>query len=132
LPNVVTVITFKIGDNKYQIDGQEKTLGFPAFIKNGRTMTPLGFINDAFGAQVEYDRSVNGIVIQSSKKVLVMVIDKKEVVIDGKSQIIDVPAVLKENQVFVPLRFLVETFFESAIDWEGATQKIMILYDRSK
>jgi hypothetical protein len=128
----MSTIEFQIGESSYNVDGQQKSIISPAFINKRRTMVHLRFISEIFDVQAEYDHNSNGIVMSTRNKVLVMQIDNEDVGINGKFQTIEEPATIKEDQVFVPLRFLVETFFESTIDWEPATQKIMITYDRSK
>jgi hypothetical protein len=122
----ITNIEFRVGEITYNIDGQKKYFSYPAFIYQNRTMVPLLFISDGFGALINFDRSVNGITITSINKTMVMIIDKKEVVINGKYQTLDISPVLQEDQPFVPLRFLVENLFELSIAWEPSTQKIMI------
>lgn len=128
----ISTIGFRIGESNYIMDGQLKSIISPAFINNGRTMAHLGFISAVFDVQVEYDHKSNGIVMTKRNKVLVMQIDNEDVGINGKFIKVDVPPVLHKDLVFVPLRFLVENFFDSSISWEPKTQKITIIYDRSK
>lgn len=50
-----TSIKLQIGSDKALIDGRVLNLDQPPIILNGRTMVPLRFISEAFGAKVEWD-----------------------------------------------------------------------------
>ncbi len=49
-----TVVLFRDKVNAY-VNGEEKTLDVPASITQGRTLVPVRFISEAFGAQVEWN-----------------------------------------------------------------------------
>ncbi|MCD5406729.1 MAG: copper amine oxidase N-terminal domain-containing protein [Desulfotomaculum sp.] len=49
------VISMDIGSEVYFINGVEKTLDVPPYVKDGRTMVPLRMIAEALGAKVEFD-----------------------------------------------------------------------------
>jgi hypothetical protein len=48
-------ISLVVGSNIAKVDGENIKLDVPAQIVNGRTMVPLRFIADAFGAQTKWD-----------------------------------------------------------------------------
>lgn len=50
-----TIIEMKIGSADPKVDGQVKSLDAPARLMNGRTMVPLRFISECFGANVQWD-----------------------------------------------------------------------------
>ena len=50
-----TVVQLQIGNPKASVNGQPVTLDVPGVIMNGRTLVPVRFISEAFGAQVNWD-----------------------------------------------------------------------------
>lgn len=48
-------LTVQIGSEGAVVNGQETTLSVPAKLLGGRTMVPLRFVSEAFGARVEWD-----------------------------------------------------------------------------
>lgn len=50
-----TQITLRIGDSVAYINGKPVKLDVPALIVKGRTMVPIRFFSEAFGAQVHWD-----------------------------------------------------------------------------
>lgn len=58
-----TVITMTIGEEQFTVNGETKTMDAPAYItENGRTMVPLRFIANAFGAVIKLTYAENGAV----------------------------------------------------------------------
>ena len=52
------LMTLKIGSDKVYIDDTEHTLDVPAMVIDGRTMVPIRFIAETFGADVSYKDDV--------------------------------------------------------------------------
>lgn len=64
IKNGVTVI-LPIGEDYASINGNAKTLDVPAQIVNGRTLVPISFIAQAFGAGVSWDPETTTVIIVS-------------------------------------------------------------------
>ena len=50
------------------VDGAEKTLDQSAVLKDGRTLVPLRFVSEAFGAEVGWDDPTQTVIITSKKE----------------------------------------------------------------
>ncbi len=50
-----TTVQLQIGNPKASVNGAPVTLDVPGIILNGRTLVPVRFISEAFGAQVNWD-----------------------------------------------------------------------------
>jgi adenylate kinase len=62
-----TVIQLTIGKNIAMIDGIPVPLDVPPIILNGRTMVPIRFISEAFGAEVQWDAETRTVRIYFEK-----------------------------------------------------------------
>ena len=57
------LIKLPIGSQTVYVDGEVKELDVPAMIINDRTMVPVRFIAETFGANVKYDEYVGAVII---------------------------------------------------------------------
>jgi len=62
-----------------------------------------------------------GIVVKPAN--VKLVIDKKNAIVDGKEQALDVPPMIIGGRTMVPLRFIGEAL-SAKIDWDNATRKV--------
>jgi peptide/nickel transport system substrate-binding protein len=111
------------------INGEpEPPLEAPPFIYQGRTMVPIRFISEAFGAKVDFDPTTNGIeIVLQNLIVISMQVGNTKVMVNGKMYILDVPPLIRNARSFVPIRFISETF-GAKVEWEASTQTITIYY----
>lgn len=58
-------ISLKIGSKEVYVNGTKKVIDVPAELKNGRTMVPLRFISEAFGANVRWIDAERKVVINT-------------------------------------------------------------------
>jgi len=105
-------------------------------IKNGRTLVPVRFIAEAFGAKVNYDGQNRKITIISVEKgfTIYLYVDKKDYFKwlhesnePLKSGELDVPPSIENGRTLVPLRFIGEELGAN-VNWESNTKEIKIEY----
>lgn len=89
-----------------RIDSENKEV--VPYIKNGRTLVPLRFIAEAFGAEVEWDEAKREVTIKQDKKTIKMVINSDEYTINRDKYELDAPASISGGRTFVPLRIVAE------------------------
>lgn len=73
-----TVIEMEIGSAAPVVDGESKTLDAPARLENGRTLVPLRFISECFGASVQWDGQNKTVVINDTSVIEVPGSDEGE------------------------------------------------------
>lgn len=125
-----TEIVLQIGSKDVYVNGQLKTIDVAPYIKNSRTLVPIRFISESFGADVSWDSSKREVKIVYANKTIILTIGKPTATVNGVSVPIDKdnPKVVPEitnNRTFVPLRFISETFGAN-VEWDNATRKITI------
>ncbi|GEM_PF-2067736 len=106
----------------------------PFTMPPGRTMVPLRFIAETFGATVDWDPKTEGIHIELKKSdgqliVIDMQLGNKIAYVNGNPVVLDVAPFTVEPQgrTVVPIRFIAETF-GAQVDWDEALQKVTITY----
>ena len=128
---VVAKITIKlqIGNALAFVNDKEYRLDAPPYIKNSRTMLPMRFIGEAFGAvvgwvedkkMVTYDfETIHIELIISDKRALVRRGEKSETIE------LDVAPEIIAGRTFVPLRFVSETL-GAEVEWIAETKSIIV------
>jgi len=80
----------------------------PPVIKDGRTMVPVRTIAEAFEASVLWDPVERKVTVKKDKKEILIWVGGNKVSVNGKTNEIDVPALILNGRAMVPLRFITE------------------------
>jgi hypothetical protein len=120
------LIQLIIGKLEAKIDGKVTALDAAPFIISGRTVVPVRFISEAFGAQIEWLNPTQTIIIRYNDLMITMQIGNKTVFINGKASLLDAAPIIRNSRTFVPLRFLSEAF-GCEIKWDSVTQEIILI-----
>lgn len=109
-------IVFDIDGKKAYVNGQEVYLDVPAQIVNDRTMVPLRFIGETFGAEVDWDNDLRRVIIanQSGAKIIDFSYEniqgKPSVIIKGdKSLEYNVIEIKEENRLAIDITGRMDT-----------------------
>ncbi|GMQ59644.1 hypothetical protein AN1V17_40430 [Vallitalea sediminicola] len=106
-----------------------ETVDFPdaqPFIDaNNRTLVPIRFISEALGGQVSWDSDLQQATITYDKKVIKLVINKKEITVDDEVQVMDTQAILKDSRTYVPVRFVSEAMGAN-VEWDSTNYIVII------
>jgi len=100
------------------------------FIENGRTMASVRIISEELGADVKWEASKRLVSITPNDKTLItlsignvnMTIVKEDKM---ETVVMDVPAMIKDNRTYVPLRYIAEALGLS-VNWNAYMRMIML------
>jgi len=121
------IVKLTIGSKTAYIGDKPIELDTAPIIKNNRTLVPLRFISQAFGAEVQWDGSIKVITILYNFHMIQLQINSKIVTVDGSIEKIDSPPIIKNNRTLVPLRFISQAF-GAEVQWDAATKTITLIY----
>ncbi|MCL5676380.1 MAG: stalk domain-containing protein [Firmicutes bacterium] len=97
-----------------------------AYATNGRTMAPVRFTAEAFGATVQWDpQRPKDVVILDGATRLQLTQGSATAYINGSPVTLDVPAEVKNNRTFVPIRFVSEAL-KAQVFYEPETHTVVI------
>ncbi len=131
-----SLMVLTIGKKSALLNSNMIELDVPPIIIQGRTLVPLRFIGESFGAEVKWfpdpDREI---VLSFSEKRMrfwvgkpVAVIESIPPNIDPRREIaLDVPPQIIEGRTLVPLRFIAENM-EAKVEWDATEQTITIWF----
>jgi hypothetical protein len=108
-------------------------LDVPPMIIKGRTMVPLRFIAEAFGAKVGWDAPIQEITIELKNLFITLYIKEKIAYItdtknpNAKDIPLEASPILYHGRTLIPLRAIVE-IFGAKVEWKADTKEIIIEY----
>lgn len=112
-------INLVVGSNSAVVNGSSKTLDVSPTLINDRTMVPLRFIGEAFGAQFGWNDKTRTVTVKQGTKTLTLVIDKT-------APGLDVPATISNGRTLVPVRYISESF-GAKVNWIPSTQAVQVV-----
>lgn len=95
------------------------------FTVEGRTMVPIRFISEAFGAEVGWEPETETVSITLGSKKIELQINSDKMYVNGAEKILEAPAMIKDSRTFVPLRACAEALGKQVL-WEDSLSLIVI------
>ncbi|MBQ8301586.1 MAG: hypothetical protein IJX57_06455 [Clostridia bacterium] len=123
-------VILKIDSPKAIAQGEVKAIDaendsvVPAII-NDRTMVPLRFISENFGAEVEWNGDTREITITLGETVVKMTIDSDKFTVNGEEKTLDTPAQIYNDRTMVPVRAVLESLSKQ-LYWNGENRLVII------
>lgn len=103
--------TFTLGSTSYTVAGVEYTMDVAPYAKNGRTYLPVRYVAKALGVDEENILFANGVVtLLKGDKAVQMTIGSKNLVINGVTVTMDVPAEITDGRTMLPFRWMAQAF----------------------
>ncbi len=127
------LIVFKINDKNYytQTIGSEdiavKQMDTAPIIHLDRTFVPVRFLGNALGvddSNIEWNNTTRTATLKGSNK-LDLVIGKKAIVVNDKTEPIDVAPMITNSRTMLPARFVAEGL-GFTVDWDADNQLVIV------
>ena len=101
---------------KKQIDETDEKVA--PVIVGDRTLVPLRFIAEGFGADVQWDDATRTVTITLGDKIIKMPIDSSTYELSGRTFNLDVPARIMNGRTMVPVRVVAESL-DKQVFWDN-------------
>lgn len=99
-------------------------------IENGRTLVPLRGVFEKLGANVDWNKNIQEVVIKDAYNEIEMILGKDKVMVNGEIMDIDVPTKMINSRTFAPLRFISENMGHE-VKWDQNTSSVYITKNNS-
>lgn len=120
------VILLQIGSINLWRNGQVSIqMDVAPFIEKNRTWVPVRFVSEALGAEVKWIQEKQQVCITMGGDNIILTIGSNYLVVNGKSQTMDVEPFLRSNRTWVPLRFVAENL-GCSVSWVQSSQEVVI------
>lgn len=114
-----------VGGAPYYIDGSDNTTA--PYLKNDRTMVPMRFIAEAFGAYVTWDGDTRQVRIQNVGTDITLTVDSADYSLNGVQKTTDAAPEITNDRTFVPIRLIAEAM-NKEVDWK--TNGVIVISDK--
>ncbi len=115
-----TVIKLTIGKMEGIVNAVSKPLDAAPVIRNSRTMLPVRFVAESFGAEVGWDGVTSTVTVTTATTKLEIRIGSATAKINGAEVKLDSPAFIENSRTYLPVRFVAENL-GAIVEWDGAT-----------
>ena len=123
--NVIGAAEGSSDEIKVVLDGKNLSFDVPPQIINGRTLVPLRVIFEALGASVQWSELTQTVTAVRGNTTVSLQIGSSELIKNGASVTLDVPAQLIDSRTMVPARAVAEAF-GAGVRWSDSTQTVTI------
>ncbi len=138
LPTGTSGTAYATADVRVCVDG--KMIVFadqkPVIDTNNRTLVPIKFPAEELGASVDWLNASRQVKVENKNHAtlpdsnILLTIDKKAVMVNGMTRIMDTTAVIMGSRTMVPLRFISE-YMGANVKWDGNT-RIAFIFTRGQ
>ena len=123
--SVSNEVSFKVGEAIYIVNGEEKAMDSAAIVHGSRTMVPMKYAAEAFGAKVQWDKNTRTAVITHGEKVIKLPIDANIIYVGEEKIEMDTKAVVVEGRTMLPLAYIAQSL-GLVTSWDGETKTVKI------
>lgn len=103
---------------KVVLNGSYVALNPAGVVKNNATFIPLRGVFEKMGASLLWDSKYQAVTIKSGSTTIVLYVGSKSAFVNGKDILLAQAPFMKNNSVFVPLRFISESIGAS-VTWDA-------------
>ncbi len=116
----ITEVKLTIGQKTAYVNGEAKELDVAPIIRNGRTMLPVRFVADSFGALVLWNGATSTATVKTDDVEIKIVINSPVAFVNGEDILLDSPAFIENGRTYLPVRFVADNL-GATVAWDGAT-----------
>ncbi|TJX15867.1 AMIN domain-containing protein [Tissierella creatinini] len=118
----------KVKEVPVLMNGQAIISEVPSFVYVDRTLVPIRFVAEGFGAEVKWDQATKTATVLHDNKVVKLTIDSNKVVVNNSKKVLDnnsIPKLVtfsnKDSRTMVPVRFISEVLGYD-VSWDDINQ----------
>lgn len=117
------VITFKLGEESYNLNGQYHHLDTPAYLDNGRVMVPIRYVAEALGIpadQTKFD-AVDNVFTLYTDKIIEIKVNSNELTIDGIPSLMSTDSKQVGKDIMVPMSEIANAL-DIEVSWDATLE----------
>lgn len=124
-----TKIVIQVGNTNAIVNDKVVKLDSAPQIVKGRTLVPLRFIAEAFGATIKWNPVFKLIIITLGDKEIMLQIGTNYASVNGVKYNLETAPIIYSSVTFVPIRFISDSF-NASVEWDANTKTITIIYPK--
>jgi hypothetical protein len=114
-----------LADTKVNVILDGRAIAFDAkpMLKEGRTLIPLRVVFEELGLNVRWNQATRTATISSDTKTIVITEGSHQVTVNAIGEILDVPATIYNNRMYVPIHIIAATS-DLNVKWDSGTSTV--------
>lgn len=113
-------------DISIQIDGKDIPTDQVPYLENSRTFVPIRFIAQGLGIEdIHWDQATQTAILKHNGDTIYLTVGSRTARINENNVVLDTPVNIYNGRVFVPIRFVAETF-QCTVDWNASNYTVHI------
>jgi hypothetical protein len=124
-----TKIVLQVGNSVALVNDKTVKLDASPKIVKDRTLVPLRFIAEAFGANVQWNSVFKLVIIKLQDKEIILQIGTSYASVGDKKYTLDTAPIIDKGYTMVPIRFIAEAL-NSSVEWDEKTKTVTIVYPK--
>ena len=125
-PSKIIRVELQLSNPTAKVNGADVALAQPAITQNDRTLVPVRFVSESFGALVFWDEKTWSVTIYGNGNKMVLKIDDPVVLLNDLKVTLDQPAIIYNERTMLPARFVAENL-GAVVKWDEATQTVTMI-----
>ncbi|MDO4530352.1 MAG: stalk domain-containing protein [Bacillota bacterium] len=113
------------------LNGTPLSFDSAPYIEKGRVLVPMRGVLEALGYSVYWQEHTRSVLAMKENIRISLPLDSTTVQVNQKAVQIDVPATLKNDRTYVPLRFLAE-YSGADVKWDNTSSTVLLQYETKK
>ncbi len=120
-----TVMVLTIGEKDAAINNETVSNDVAPVIANDRTMLPIRFVAEAFGATVSWNDETKTVDITLADTKITLVVGETVAMVNGEAKELDSASFIENDRTYLPVRFVMESL-GMKVEWNEATRQVTI------
>lgn len=126
VPNFIAIVQrFYVGMRQYYVNDKKNEMDTTPIVKDGRTLMPIRYVSETFGAKVDWDDKDKKVTISFGEKRVELWIGKDAALVDGTLKRLDVAPEIIDGRTVLPLRFVSENL-GLKVQWDNDLKEIKV------
>lgn len=117
--------SFASGEVQLILDGKKIETDVAPIIVEGRTLVPYRALLESMGGTVDWEEKASMATAVLGNKKVQITVNNKTAFVNGIRHELDVPAIIKQGRVLIPVRFVLENL-DCKVDWDPKTRSVLI------
>lgn len=122
---ISTLIEMWIDNPNAKLNTIDMVLDQPPTIINSRTLVPVRFIAEGFGAEVSWNPATREVTLVDGTTEIRLTIDSYVAYVNGERRVLDVAPTIINSRTMLPVRFISENL-GATVGWDDATRKVTV------
>lgn len=120
-----TAMVLTIGEIGATVNGETVINDAAPVIVNNRTMLPIRFVAETFGATVEWNETTRAVNVSLGDVKVSLIVGEGFAMVNGEAKELDCASFIENDRTYLPVRFVMESL-RLHVEWNESNRQVII------